>query len=207
MEKNNAYSGLNAVHMDVLQEIGNIGAGNAATSLAVMLDAPVDISLPKVNLVGFNEVANEMGGAESVGYGILVTLAGDVDGMMMFILDKRFAHQVLNVLMGGMFEDFSELDEIALSAIKEVGNILSAAYVNAIAELTGLRIELSVPYAAADMIGALLSVPITKFGAIGDKVLFIEEAFNSKKETVSSHMILFAEIDSLNLILGKLGLM
>ena len=207
MGKDNVYSDLNAIHMDVLQEIGNIGAGNAATSLSVMLNAPVDISLPKVNLVGFNQVADAMGGAETTGYGVLVSLEGDIDGMMMFILDKRFAHQILNVLMGGMYEGFHELDEIALSAIKEVGNILSAAYVNSISELTGLRINLSVPSVSIDMIGALLNVPIVKFGAIGDKVLFIEETFNSNRETVSSHMVLFAEIDSLNLILGKLGLM
>jgi len=207
MGTNNVYSGLNDVHMDVLQEIGNIGAGNAATSLSVMLSTPVDISLPKVNLVGFNEVAAAMGGAEATGYGVLVNLEGDIDGMMMFILDKRFAHQILNVLMGGMYENFDELDEISLSAIKEVGNILSAAYVNSIAELTGLRINLSVPFVSIDMIGALLSVPIVKFGAIGDKVLFIEEKFSSNRETVSSHMVLFAEIESLNLILRKLGLM
>jgi len=207
MGTDNVYGDLNEIHMDVLQEIGNIGAGNAATSLSVMMNAPVDISLPKVNLVGFNEVAGAMGGAETTGYGVLVNLEGDIDGMMMFILDKRFAHQILNVLMGGMYETFDELDEIALSAIKEVGNILSAAYVNSIAELTGLRINLSIPFVSIDMIGALLSVPIVKFGAIGDKVLFIEEQFSSNRETVSSHMVLFAEIESLNLILGKLGLM
>lgn len=201
-----SYDSLNDTHIDVLQEVGNIGAGNAATSLAVMLNQPVDITLPKVNLVGFSDVAAAVGGAETVGYGVLVNLCGDIDGMIMFILDKRFAHMVLNVLMGESFESFDELDEIALSAIKEVGNILSAAYINSIAELTGLRIELSVPYVSIDMVGALLSVPIIKFGTIGDKVLFIEESFSSNKESVASHMVMFAELESLNLMLGKLGL-
>lgn len=201
------YDSLNDTHMDVLQEIGNIGAGNAATALAVMLNQPVDITLPKVNLVGFDDVAESVGGAETLSYGVLVGLSGDIDGMIMFILDKQFAHMVLNVLMGGEYKSFDDLDEIALSAIKEVGNILSASYVNSIAELTGLRIDLSIPYVSIDMVGALLSVPIIKFGTIGDKVLFIEEAFSSNEERVLSHMIMFAEIESLNLILGKLGLM
>lgn len=203
----NTYDNLSAMHMDVLREIGNIGAGNAATSLAVMLNQQVDITLPKVNLVGFDQVAEAVGGAEALCYGVLVTLNGDIDGMMMFILDKRFAHKVLNILMGQRFEDFDEMDEMSLSAIKEVGNILSAAYVNSIAELAGVRIELSIPYVSIDMAGALLSVPIIKFGSIGDKVLFIEENFKSNDENVMSHMILFAEIESLNLMLGKLGLM
>lgn len=203
----NSYDNLSAMHMDVLREIGNIGAGNAATSLAIMLNQKVDITLPTVNLVGFDEVSKAVGGAEALCYGVLVTLNGDIDGMIMFILDKKFAHKVLNVLMGQSFEDFDEMDEMSLSAIKEVGNILSASYVNSIAELADIRIELSVPYVSIDMAGALLSVPITKFGTIGDKVLFIEENFKSNNEHVMSHMVLFAEVESLNLILGKLGLM
>jgi chemotaxis protein CheC len=195
------------MHMDVLREIGNIGAGNAATSLSVMLGQPVDMTLPTVNLVEFNDVADAVGGAEAVNYGVLLNLGGDVEGMIMFILDKTFAHLMLNVLMGEHFQNFDEMDEMALSAIKEVGNILSGAYVNSISELTGLQIELSVPYVSIDMAGALLSVPIIKFGAIGDRVLFIEENFKSNEASVVSHMILFAEMDSLNLILGKLGIL
>lgn len=200
------YEDLNSMQMDVLREIGNIGAGNAATSLSVMLNQPVDMTLPKVNLVEFNDVADAVGGAESINYGVLLNLEGDIDGMIMFILDKKFAHLILNILMGEHFSHFDDMDEMALSAIKEVGNILSAAYVKSIAELTGLAIEISIPYVAIDMAGALLSVPIIKFGTIGDKVLFIEENFKSNEESVMSHMILFAEMESLNLILGRLGL-
>lgn len=200
------YENLNDMHMDVLREIGNIGAGNAATSLAMMLNRPVDIALPHVELVGFNDVAEAVGGAEKLSYGVLVNLEGEVNGMIMFILDKQFAYEVLNVLMGEHFTDFDELDEMSLSAIKEVGNILSAAYVNSISQLTGLKIDLSIPYVSIDMAGALLSVPIVKFGAIGDKVLFIRENFKSDNNSILSHMIMFAEVESLDLILGKLGL-
>lgn len=203
----NSYDDLSAMHMDVLREIGNIGAGNAATSLSVMLNQPVNITLPKVNLVGFNDVAEAVGGAEALCYGVLVNLSGDIDGMVMFLLDKQVAHRILNILMGQHFDNFDELDELSFSAIKEVGNILSASYVNSIAELTGLCINLSVPYVSIDMAGALLSVPIIKFGTLGDKVLFIEENFKSNNEDVASHMVMFAEVDSLNLILGRLGLL
>lgn len=195
------------MQMDVLREIGNIGAGNAATSLAMMLGQPIDMTLPKVNLVEFNSVADAVGGPEALNYGVLLNLGGDIDGMIMFILDKAFAHLMLNILMGEHFQTFDDMDEMALSAIMEVGNILSAAYVNSLAELTGLNIELSVPYVSIDMAGALLSVPIIKFGTLGDKVLFIEENFKSVAESVKSNMILFAEMESLNRILGKLGLM
>jgi chemotaxis protein CheC len=126
--------------------------------------------------------------------------------MVMFLLNKDFAHLILNVLMGGSFGSFEDMDEMALSAIQEVGNILSAAYVRSISELTGLFINVSIPEVSIDMAGALLSVPLIKFGSIGDKVLFIEENFQSVTQSVSSNMILFAEIESLNLILSKLGI-
>lgn len=204
---NNSYEDLNAMHMDVLREIGNIGAGNAATSLALMLGQPIDMTLPSVNLLGFNDVAEAVGGAEALTYGVLLNLEGDVSGMIMFLLNKDFAHLILNILMGESFGSFEEMDEIALSAIKEVGNILTAAYVRSISELTDLKINITVPEVSIDMAGALLSVPLIRFGTIGDKVLFIEENFKSNEASVMSHMILFAEMDSLNLMLHKLGLM
>ncbi|HHY53636.1 MAG TPA: chemotaxis protein CheC [Clostridiales bacterium] len=203
---NARYEDLSDIHIDVLREIGNIGAGNAATALSVMLGQPIDMTLPKVNLLEFNKVADAVGGPEAVTYGVLLNLSGDVDGMIMFLLNKDFAHLILNILMGGNYSSFDEMDELALSAIQEVGNILSAAYVKSIAELTGLFINVSVPEVNIDMAGALLSVPIIKFGTIGDKVLFIEENFQSSTQSVMSHMILFAEMQSLNLMLSKLGL-
>ena len=195
------------MHIDVLREIGNIGAGNAATSLAMMLGQTVDMEVPNVNLMDFDAVRHAMGGAEAMTFGVLVPLHGDVDGMIMFLLDKDFAHLILNILMGGMYQSFDDMDEMAFSAIQEVGNILAGAYVNSIAELTGLRIEVDCPSVSVDMAGSLLSVPIIRFGEVGDSVLLIEETFKSNEESVKSNMILFAEIESLNLILSKLGIM
>jgi chemotaxis protein CheC len=195
------------MHIDVLREIGNIGAGNAATSLAMMLGQTVDMDVPNVRLLDFDEVRNAMGGAEAMTFGVLVPLCGDIDGMIMFLLDKDFAHLILNILMGEHYSSFDEMDEVAISAIQEVGNILSGAYVNSIADLAGIKIEVDVPSISVDMAGALLSVPIIRFGEVGDRVLLIEETFRSNQESVRSNMIMFAEIESLNFILGKLGIM
>ena len=202
----NTFDTLSPVHMDILKEIGNIGAGNAATSLSMMLGMPVDMELPKVNLFDFATAADSVGGPENMIYGVLVEMHGDVEGIIMFLLDKAFAHMVVNVLMGESFSRFDDMDDMALSAIKEVGNILSCAYINSIAALTGLTIIPTPPSAAVDMAGALLSVPIIKFGAVGDKVLFIEENFKGNMQDVTSRMIMFTEVESLNLILTKLGI-
>lgn len=202
----NNYSELNDMHMDVLKEIGNIGAGNAATALSTMLAQKVDMSVPKVRLLDFNEIAQMLGGPEVQVVGILIDLSQDVHGMIMFILEQKFAHLVLNLLMGRQIADFSELNEMDFSAIQEIGNILSASYVNSIAELTGLDIFVSTPSVAVDMAGALLSVPAIQFAELGDKVLFIEESFLGDTESIASHMILIPEMDSLKLILERLGI-
>jgi chemotaxis protein CheC len=201
------YEELNDMHIDVLREIGNIGAGNAATSLGMILNAEVGILLPKVQITDFDTAVNALGGAEAMTVGVLVNFSGEANGMIMFLLGMDDAKNITSILVqedddgGG-----EELSEMKLSAIKEIGNILGSAYINSIALLTGLQIELSVPYIAIDMAGAILSVPIIEFGAVGDKVMFIEEGFFTDGRQLNSNVIMFAEVDTLQRIMGRLGL-
>ena len=129
------YSDLNDIHMDVLRELGNIGSGNAATSLSSMLAKTVDISVPKISVLDYGQVAEQLGGPEMMCVGLMLSLSGDVEGMLMFLLQKDFTHLVLNALLGESLQDFSEINEMGLSAIKEIANIMAASYVNAISRL------------------------------------------------------------------------
>ncbi len=201
----NDYSDLNAMHLDVLREIGNIGTGNAATSLAAMLQKPVNISVPTINVLDYEKVAEELGGPETMIVGIMLTISGEVSGMMMFLLEKDFAHAIVNDLLGGCFNGFYELDELSISALKEIGNIMAASYVNAIAQLTGLTIDISVPSMTVDMAGAILSVPAIYFADISDKVIFIQDEFNGDAENMTSHILLIPTADSLQRIMRNLG--
>jgi chemotaxis protein CheC len=201
------YEELSDAHIDVLREIGNIGAGNAATSLGMILNAEVGIRLPKVQITDFDTAVNALGGAEAMTVGVLVHFSGEANGMIMFLLGMDDAQNITSILVqedDGGTED--GLSEMKLSAIKEIGNILGSAYINSIALLTGLQIDLSVPYIAIDMAGAILSVPIIEFGAIGDKVMFIEEGFFTDEKQLNSNVIMFAEVDTLRSIMGRLGL-
>lgn len=203
------YEELSDTHIDVLREIGNIGAGNAATSLSSILDEQVEISLPVVRITDFDVAINAMGGAESMTVGVLLNFYGEANGMIMFLLNMEDAHSIMDIMLAGYDdgeEDKSVLSEIKLSAIKEIGNILGAAYIGSIASLTGLNIDLSVPYIAIDMAGALMSVPIIEFGTVGDKVMFIEESFVGTENDLTSHVIMFAQLDTLKLIMEKLGI-
>jgi chemotaxis protein CheC len=200
------YGELNDTHLDVLKEIGNIGAGNAATSLGMILNAEVGIRLPTVRITDFDTALNAMGGAEAMTVGVLLNFSGEASGMIMFLLGMEDAQNITSILVRDEEPGEDSLSEMKLSAIKEIGNILGSAYINSIALLTGLQIDLSVPYIAIDMAGAILSVPIIEFGAVGDKVMFIEEGFFTDEQQLNSNVIMFAEVDTLQRIMGRLGI-
>lgn len=202
---------LNAMHFDVLREIGNIGQGNAASSLSQMLSQTIDISVPTVKLLDFNESVEYLGGPENVVLGMLVGLKGDINGMMLYVLQKSFANSMLKAVFGKEINDLTELDEMDLSFIREIGNILAGSYVNAISSLTGLTIDISVPTISIDMAGAILAVPAVEFAQIGNSVLFIDDSFifggsSAENSEVKSNMILVPELSSLETLFSRLGI-
>ena len=199
------YRELNNIQLDVLREIGNIGTGNAATSLSSMLQKSVNISVPTINILEYQQVTDLLGGPENMIVGILFTLSGDVKGMMMFLLEQEFTHTVLNALLGQELTDFSQIDEMSMSALQEIGNIMAASYVTAIAQLTSLTIDISVPSTCIDMAGAILSVPAICFGNISDHIILIQDSFNSDSDNLVSHILLIPEVDSLAKIMTHLG--
>lgn len=205
-EERSYIANLSDMHLSVLKEIGNIGSGNAATSLAEMLKTPVGMNVPTVEILNINDLANTLGGPENQVVGILFSLSKDFEGMMMFITEKKFAHLVLNVLMDKRFDKFEDLEEMDLSAIKEVGNIMVSAYISAISTMTNMSIRLSPPSIAIDMVGALLNVPAVEIEKYGDKALFIQDGFINNENQVTSYLILIPEVGYLKKIFQILGL-
>lgn len=200
------YSELNDMQMDVLREIGNVGSGNAATALSTMLNKAVNITVPKIKILSFSEVATALGGPENIMVGLLLQLSDDVGGIMMFLLEKDFASDTISTLTGMEVGDFTQLDEMGVSVMSEIGNIMAASYVNAISTMTGMKINISVPEIAVDMVGALLSVPAIYFANVSDKIIFIENAFNCDEANMSSHVLMIPDVESLSKIMTMLGI-
>ncbi|MCF6460521.1 chemotaxis protein CheC [Clostridium sp. Cult3] len=197
---------LNNMMIDVLGEIGNIGSGNAVTALSSMLSKRVDMSVPQVRILEFNEVAAVLGGEEELVAGIYLDLNDEVEGNIMFILDIESAINLTNMLLNRDYT-VEELDPMAISALSEVGNILASSYVNSLSALTGLKITVSVPSLAIDMAGAILSVPAIQFGCIADQVLFIETVFEEGENTVKGNLFLLPDMSSFEKILSSLGVL
>lgn len=197
---------LDNMQYDVLREIGNIGAGNATTALSQMINSKIDMKVPKVDLLEFKELSDIVGGAEKLVVGILFTLEGQIDGMMMFMLDMDASRHLVKQLVGGSEEENKEFTEMELSALNEIGNIIAGAYLSSLSSLTNILITSSVPYMAIDMAGAILSVPAIEFGKIGDKALLIETEFGDDDKAVNGYFILIPTLESYSVILSSLGL-
>ncbi len=190
---------------DILREIGNIGAGNATTALAQLVNAKIDMSVPQVSLVPFSQIAGTIGSEETILVGILLGLEGDISGMMMFLLQEQSAHNLVNALLGNPSDKEDPFSEMELSALNEMGNIIAGAYLSALSGLTNLTISPTVPSMSIDMAGALLSVPAIEYGKIGDKVLLIQTQFG-EDDFVNGYFVMVPELDSYDKILSSLGI-
>lgn len=199
------FNNVSQEYFDILKEIGNIGAGNATTALAAMLGTKVDMKVPQVRLLDFSEVGAVMGGEEQIMAGIYLLVEGDITGSIMFLVKEQGAHSLVHKLMGTPEDGKKEFDEIELSAMKEIGNIITGAYLNSISTLTNMKIYPSVPDLSIDMAGAILSVPAIEFGALGDKILLIQSQFTDD-EALDGFFILVPDLESYDKIMGALGI-
>lgn len=192
-------------YFDILKELGNIGAGNATTALAQMLGCKVDMKVPQVKLLDFQEVGAVMGGEEQIMAGIYLLVEGDITGSIMFLLNEQSAHELVGKLMGMQPAANEPLSEMELSALKEIGNIITGAYLNSLSMLTNMKIIPSIPAISIDMAGAILSVPAIEFGELGDKILLIQTQFTDDL-TLDGFFILVPDLESYDKILGSLGI-
>ncbi len=196
------------MELDVLKEIANIGAGNAVTALSQMISNKIDMHVPRVKMLTFQELASIIGGPETLVAGIMVSLSGDIEGSMLFILENVDAHYLVGKLMGYQLEEIQTevFTEIEQSALTEIGNIITGAYLNSISKMTNLEIRTSIPYIAIDMAGAILSVPAIEFGKLGDKALLIQSTFRDMEVDISGYFIMIPTLESYSGILKALGI-
>ncbi|MGN0290420.1 MAG: chemotaxis protein CheC [Lachnospiraceae bacterium] len=197
---------LNAMHLDVLTEIGNIGSGNAATALATLVNTVVDIEVPTIRLIDFSEVSDYLGDKDTVAVGMGVVLEGDVRGMMLQVMQLNFVQKLVNTFYPKDLKSIDDIVEMDMSVLREASNITTAAYVNSLASMTGLFINISPPTDYTDTIDNILKIPASNFSSIGKQALFIDEKLTIGGTEVKSSMILVLEVDSLKTLFDKLSI-
>lgn len=199
------YQPFAELQMDVLKEVGNIGAGHAATALSKLLDKPVDMMVPKVRMVPFEEIAESVGGIEQVVVAIFLRIEGETPGNMFFILTQESSKRLLRKIVGIEVEDEEFYTEMEMSALNEIGNILAGSYLSSLADFTNLNMQPTVPSLAIDMAGAILTYGLLQYGEMGDHALLIDTAFLEGKDEVEGHFFLIPDPESFDRIFAALG--
>ncbi|TVY10681.1 chemotaxis protein CheC [Paenibacillus cremeus] len=191
--------------MDVLKEVGNIGAGHAATALSKLLDKPVDMLVPNVRMVPFEEIADSVGGPEQVVIAIFLRVEGETPGNLFFIVTLESSKKLLRNLVGMEVVTDEDYSEMEISALSEIGNILAGSYLTSLADFTNLNMLPTVPSLAIDMAGAILSYGLLQFGQMGDQALLIDTKFLDGKDEVEGHFFLIPDPESFEKIFVALG--
>jgi len=199
------FEELNSLQKDALKEIGNIGAGNAATALSTLLNKKINMSVPNIFILPFSQVVELMGGAETPVAGGYLQVDGSAPMSMLFVIPEDSLKLFLHILVGKPQTDTLDLDEMDISALKEITNILAGSYLTALSGFTNIDFNPSVPALAFDMAGAILGNVLQLYGEVSDYALVIESVFLEEEKAVKGHFFLLPEPGSLEIMLRKLG--
>lgn len=203
-----SFEKLNEIQLDALREVGNIGAGNAATALSKVVGKRVKMEVPLVKILPLKDVPDWLGGPEKEVLGVYLTMSGAANGHILFVMTIEDALKIMNILLGDLTpsrEQVLDMDEIARSAMEEIGNILSSSYLSALADFTGLRLNHSVPALAIDMAGAIVDVILIEISKRGDYALLIETEFVEEENKIKGYFMLIPDTGSLEIILQAIG--
>ena len=196
---------LSEAQLDVLREIGNVGAGNSATALSRLIKYRIEMNVPHVALVPIEEVPEFVGGPELVVAGIFLRVYGKAPSNILFLIPRESAFALVDTLYGRERGATSEFDLMDESALMEIGNILAGSYLNAFYSFTGISMLPSVPALVVDMAGAILNVVLVQLGELGDHALLIETNFVANDRSISGHFFLVPDPGSLGCIMDAVG--
>lgn len=197
---------LSLTQLDLLKEIGTIGAGRAATAMADLIGARVEISVPHTSLIPLEHISNLLGGSEQVFFVLDMGIGGDVSGRIFLLFSPEDAKTLSSILLGKAAEEIDFNDDLFQSSLKESANIISGSFVAALAELTNMNILSTVPSLAMDMVGAILDFIFIQIAQHSEEALFIKTNLKVSGLKFDGRFMFFPHSESLRSIFDTLGL-
>ncbi len=196
---------LTEAQIDALKEVGNIGTGHAATALSQLIKKKVNISVPEVKVIKLEEVSNLLGDSNTLVAGIIMNVLGDLTAKILLLLTRESAISLADMLLQNPPGTTKVLSEVGNSAIKETGNILSGAYMNALSEFLGMMLLPSVPSLVFDITGAILVSLSEGFEGISSHILSIETTFTeSNDKVIKGYLLLVPDVPSVKILLNAI---
>lgn len=193
-----------AFKLDVLRELANIGTGNAVTSLAQLLnEEKITMDVPAAVLVPLQDVPEILGGAELPVAGVFIESTGDIQLTFLFIIPLESALNLISILLPAAQGNF---DALELSALLEVGNILTSSYLNALSLMIDLPLLPSPPVIAIDMAGAIISTVMAEALVLDDELVLLQTKINSRQKHISGQILIIPSRGALDNIFTRLGI-
>ncbi len=195
---------IDSTKLDILKELANIGVGNAVTSLSQLLSGEkIDMDVPVATLIPLQDVPETLAVDESAMVGVYIKASGDVDLTVLFVLSLNSATNLISSLVPGSTGEF---DDMGISVLMEVGNILTASYLNAISMMTDLKLLPSPPEVAVDMAGAIISTVLAESSITEDNIVLLKTSLSTKQTEIEGSILIVPDIGSMEKLLGMLGL-
>lgn len=199
------YDDMNLLQLDAVKEVGSIGTAHAVTSLSQLLGESVAMGVPDIYILDYNSIIKRSGNPEETVAGVMVHMTGELKGMMLCIQRKPMIDAVLKRMFGVSETKLEDLEEIQRSALLEIGNIMISSYVNAISDLSGITIDLSVPELSVNMLGGILAVPMVELAYQTNKLMTIEGNMIYDGMKLESNLYMVPEVEGLNCLLDRMG--
>jgi chemotaxis protein CheC len=196
---------LDQMQLDALKEINSIAAGNAATSLSAMLGRKVDITVPSVIVEALGKVPEVLGGEDKIVNVVCFSVSGQVSGSILLILSISECLGLASVLTGQKVSQTEDLDEMALSALKELGNITTGTYLRALGQGLKIKITHSIPEFASDMLGAILDGILARLSFETGYALVVESELAVEGALYGTHIVFIPKPEAMDVMLRALG--
>lgn len=200
--------GLKELQLDALREVANIGAGHAATALSQMTNQTIMISVPEINVRPLEDVTDLLGKPDAVIAAVLMQMMGDLTGRTLVLFPEESALALCDILLRRAPGTTTAFGVMEQSGLKEVGNILVSAYMNALSDFMGMMLVPSVPSLVIDQAAAILTTMCLNFGHERDFVFCVETAFRvgGANERLQGHFLLLPDMPSLRAIFDAIRL-
>lgn len=173
------------LQIDIIKELVNIGGGNAATSISQLISKPVNMTVPIIEILDYNQVYENIMMEDQMVNAVVTRMLGDAEGIFLFIVNDETADNLANMMMP---EGIEQTIEIRDSAIKELVNTLVSSFLNATSKEIGRSLISSVPLLTKDMFGAILSSVYIESGQYDEDIMIIKNEFSYLGEKIESSL-------------------
>lgn len=186
---------LNALELDALTELVNLGVSNAALSLREMVREEVVLTVPKVAVLGRDEAISILAKNENKRLvAVHQVFEGDITGRALLIFPEARSLELVRAVVGGELP-LEEIMELEQEALAETGNVLLNGCLGTIANNLERSLKISLPeviHGQGEEFFSLNPPP-----QAGDSVLFIYINFAVRHRDIEGYIAMLLDMPSL----------